>query len=370
MHVLITNLVSWPVSGTVSYARDLALGLQRRGWTPALFSNAAGPLADELRAAGIPVVRRLSDLPWTPSVIHGHHCLPLSRALHRWPHVPAISICHDHSSVHDRAVFHPAIRRYLAVSDVCRRRVIEDGVPADRVQLLFNFVDVARCPRRPPLPARPRRALVFSNHANESTQLPAVREACRRAGLTLDVIGYGVGRHEVRPEALLGEYDLVFAKAKAALEAMAVGAAVILCDFAGAGPLVTSGEFDTLRVMNFGHDALVQPLSADSLLEQMARYDADDAARVTARVRSDASLEAVLDRLIEIYRDCIASGPATSRVPLTMRARHVRDGAALALYWRWLALPQQRRDWLRGLGVNHMLSAGLARTLRAHRPRE
>ena len=41
-----------------------------------------------------------------------------------------------------------------------------------------------------------------------------------------------------RPEAILGDYDLVFAKARAAMEAMATGCAVILCDRVGAGPLV------------------------------------------------------------------------------------------------------------------------------------
>jgi hypothetical protein len=368
MRVLITNLVSWPLSGTVSYVRDLALGLRRRGSTPALFSTAVGPVCDQLRAVGIPVVSRLANLPWTPSVIHGHHALPLSQALARWPQVPAIAICHDHRSMHDRAVLHPAVRRYLAVSEVCRHRLVADGVPADRVDLLFNFVDVERCPPRPPLPARPRRALVFSNHANESTQLPAVREACRRAGLTLDVIGHGVGRHEVRPEDLLGSYDLVFAKAKAAMEAMAVGTAVVLCDFAGVGPLVTAEAFDTLRVMNFGHQALTSPLTADALVSQIARYDAADAARVSARVRTEASLEVSLDRLQTIYRECIALGPPEGHVPWTMRARHVRDGAALALFWRWLAVPEHQRARLRGFGVNRFLHAGLARTMGAPRP--
>lgn len=367
MRVLITNLVSWPISGTVSYVRDLATGLQRRGCTTALFSTTAGPVSDQLRAAGIPVVSRLSALPWTPSVIHGHHFLPLSRALLRWPHVPAIAFCHDHRSMHDRALLHPSVRRYLAVSEACRRRLIADGAPDDRVGLSFNFVDVGRCPPRSPLPARPRRAVVFSNYASESTQLPAVREACRRAGLTLDVIGHGVGRHERRPEAVLGAYDIVFAKAKAALEGMAVGAAVILCDFAGAGPLVTSALFDTLRVMNFGHDALTAPLTAEALLAEIARYDPADAARVTARVRSEASVEVTLDRLQALYRECVDLGAPTAHVPWARRARQVGDGAALALFWRWLELPDHQRARVRALGITRLLDFGMSRAIGAHR---
>ena len=39
-----------------------------------------------------------------------------------------------------------------------------------------------------------------------------------------------------RPEEALGSYDIVFAKARAAAEAVATGTAVVLCDVAGAGP--------------------------------------------------------------------------------------------------------------------------------------
>src|SRR5207253_11139176 len=100
--------------------------------------------------------------------------------------------------------------------------------------------DLARFARRRPLPPRPRRALIFSNRAHEYTFIPAVRSACRRRGLELDVGGAGVGRTVDNPETLLPNYDLVFAKARCALEAMAVGSAVILCDADGLGPLVTS----------------------------------------------------------------------------------------------------------------------------------
>ena len=96
-------------------------------------------------------------------------------------------------------------------------------MPADRVALLPNFVDTARFLPRAPLPQRPRRALLFSNYANEESHLPAVRAACVAAGLELDVAGAGVGNVIDEPERVLGSYDIVFAKAKAAIEAMAVG---------------------------------------------------------------------------------------------------------------------------------------------------
>src|SRR5690606_10549363 len=121
-----------------------------------------------------------------------------------------------------------------------------------RVHLRPNAVDLARFRARGPLPLRPARALLFSNYAREDTHLPVVREACARAGLPRDVIGAGAGRAVAAPETILGDYDLVFAKGRSALEALAVGAAVVLCDFRGIGPMVTSANLDALRLANLG----------------------------------------------------------------------------------------------------------------------
>ena len=88
-------------SGTVMYVRDLALELQRQGHTPAVFSSPRGSVPDELRAAGIVVSDRLSRLE-VPDIIHAHHHAPTVLAVKHWPTVPAIHICHDHLSPHDR----------------------------------------------------------------------------------------------------------------------------------------------------------------------------------------------------------------------------------------------------------------------------
>ncbi|HEY6554490.1 MAG TPA: hypothetical protein VI669_14120, partial [Vicinamibacteria bacterium] len=62
LRVLITNIEMWPRTGTVTYVVDLALELLRRGHRPSVFTLRGGPVAEELRAAGIPVVTRLDRL--------------------------------------------------------------------------------------------------------------------------------------------------------------------------------------------------------------------------------------------------------------------------------------------------------------------
>ncbi|HNX97677.1 MAG TPA: glycosyltransferase [Candidatus Aminicenantes bacterium] len=342
MKVLITNVFMDAPSGTVLYARDLALELQRQGHLPAIYTWRAGRACAGLETAGIPVVTDLRRIGFRPDVIHGHHRPLTLGALRHYPGTPALFFCHDHRSSLDRALLDPQVARYVGVSRLCVERLLAEGAPAGRTLLLPNFVDLHRFRPRPPLPDAPRRALVFSNYARTDTYLPAVTEACRRRGLALDVVGSGVGRESLLPERLLGEYDLVFAKAKAAMEAMAVGTAVVLCDFGGVGPMVTADDFDRLRPLNFGFQALTEPLTPAALERQIARYDPDDARRVSDRLRSCAGLEETVHELAALYGRVIdETGPRRPSSP-AMEEWHAfrawrcrRLGTALAGYYTW-----------------------------------
>jgi hypothetical protein len=157
------------------------------------------------------------------------------------------------------------------------------------------------------LPAQPARALVFSNGAKETTHLGAVREACRRRGLTVDVIGSDAGNVATRPQDILGQYDIVFAKARCALEAMAVGSAVVLCDIKGVGPMVTASELDRLRGLNFGIRTLREKIDADVLEKEIARYDPADAATVSQRIRNSAGREAAIDQIFALYEEVLSA---------------------------------------------------------------
>ena len=92
LRVLITNIEMWPRTGTVTYVRDLALELRRLGHRPAVYTLRAGPVAEELQAAGIPVVTRLDRLPERPDVIHGHHLATAMSPVQDLPGVPAIAV--------------------------------------------------------------------------------------------------------------------------------------------------------------------------------------------------------------------------------------------------------------------------------------
>jgi hypothetical protein len=167
-------------------------------------------------------------------------------------------------------------------------------------------------------------------------------------GLELGVAGTGVGMIVERPELLLPAYDIVFAKGKAATEAMAVGTAVILCDFSGVGPMVTSAGVDALRPLNFGFEALVDPLLPEPLLREIRRYDPDDAARVRDRLRSSAGLVPAVENLVRIYEEALV-GHRLLPVGRALRPGpwSIRSSLVLRLYWRSSELSVVRRARLK-----------------------
>ncbi|HWB84098.1 MAG TPA: glycosyltransferase [Bryobacteraceae bacterium] len=313
MRILLTNLTLATRTGTEIVTRDLALALKRAGHEPCVFTPYPGAIAQEIVDGGVPVAAAIEDVPFRPDIIHGHHHVETTLALLHFPGTPAIFVCHDRLNWHDTPPRLDAVRRYVAVDRNCLERLIlEAAIPERQTRMIPNAVDLRRFIHRRDLPARPERALVFSNYARKGTQLDPVRQACAEEGLSLDVAGSSSGAPVDRPEKFLGHYDLVFAKGRCALEAMATGCAVLLCDFQGLGLLVSSGRVSELREWNFGMRCLTSPLNVKSIREEMERYDAADAARVRNFIRGNASLDAAVAQYVDLYQEVLAEAAAVS----------------------------------------------------------
>ena len=114
-----------------------------------------------------------------------------------------------------------------------------------------------------------------------------------------------MGAGSSRPEEVLGDYDIVFAKARCAIEALAVGCSVITADVGGMAGMVTTENLDTLRRLNFGWRSLARPLDPGALFEEIRSYSAQDATRVAKKMRDTASLRKVVDQLLHLYQAAI-----------------------------------------------------------------
>jgi len=306
--VLITTVGLTGRGGTDVYTRDLALALLRRGWLPVIYATVGGPLAEELRAATIPVVHRLDAVGAAPDVIHGHHHLEMLAATTRFPGVPSLFVCHDSVTWHSVPPRSPRIGAYVAVDRNCRDRMMfEHGIAEESIRIMANGVDIRRFARRAPLPSRPLRALAFSNAVTANNWGATLRAACRKRGIALDLAGVSSNAFVEHPETLLPQYDLVFGKGRCALEAMACGAAVIVCDARGLAGMVTSADVLAMRQLNFGVRTLLRAITVENVLQEIDRYDPADASRVSDQIRGVADVDLLAAQFIALYEEVIGS---------------------------------------------------------------
>ncbi len=255
MRILLTNNSLADRAGSELYIRDIAVEMMRRGHRPVAYSTNLGAVAEELRAATVPVIDRLSDLAEPLDV-----------------------------NFFDRRLFSQQARR----------------------------------------PAAPKRALAFSNYS-ASQCLPVLMEACGRCGIELDVRGIGRGSPGDQPGTLLADYDIVFAMARSAIEAMAVGACVVLCAPDKLGPMVTTDNFSSLRRWNFGIRTLDMSLNADLLAAELQKYNCEDAFEVSQLVRANCELQAAADQIVDVYQRVLAAGLSDSSADRFQAGAHAAE---------------------------------------------
>jgi hypothetical protein len=262
-------------------------------------------MAEALRRQGVTVVDRLAQVGAVPDVIHGQHNVTTVMAMMAFPQCPVVFSCHDFEAPKDRPPLAPRVRRFIAVDEICRERMLNDGVPDEQIVVLYNAVDLSQYPRRDLLPTRPRNVLVLTKGVDH---LAVARSAAERAGLTFEGLGSGFDSVVDDLPHRLQRYDIVIATARMAKEAVAAGCAAIVGDHRGFAGLVTRDVVAEWRRHNFGRKILTTPMAEEALLCAIASYDATDAAAVTEFIRAEDGLDRHIDQLECLYREVVAEG--------------------------------------------------------------
>lgn len=305
---MITNIGFGNYTGTETFVRDLALELSKMGCYPMIYAPRIDGPATELINAAIPVVSDLSKLPRKPHVIHGHHLIQTMQVAIHFPKVPCLFVCHDRTAWHDIPPFLENIKVYVAVDLNCLERLLNEyQISINKTQVIHNWVDTNRFKWSHQLALTPRKALIFSNYAGTDTHLQPIQKACDEINLSLDVIGHGVNRGTSQPEKNITGYDIVFAKAKCAIESIATGAATILCDTRGLGGMVTTKNVIRFKDWNFGMKLLNQPITVDRILKEISTYNANDAKCVTEYVRKNCTLQQSVEKFLQLYKKILVN---------------------------------------------------------------
>jgi hypothetical protein len=256
-------------------------------------------------------------------------------ALAAFPDVPAVFSCHSATLELEAPRLHPQISRFVAVDDSCRALCVKRDIPEDRLSVILNAVDMARFARRRPLPLKPKAALMLTKTWQQQR---LVRAACAKAGLTLDELGPATREFSDQLEKVLPRYDIVFATARMALEAAAVGCAVVVVDGRGFAGMFRSENLQAWRRLNFGVGLLTAPVTAAALDAAIAAYDAADAAEVCERLRAEASADDYAAAYLELYAQAIGEGVAQEPSHAAATAAWLEDLLPSAAPRAWLTI--------------------------------
>jgi ADP-ribose pyrophosphatase YjhB (NUDIX family) len=333
--ILITNNALFKPGGTEWVVRDLSLALKRQGHAPVVFSPHPGDFSERLAADGIEVVDDLTRVSRRPDLIHGHHHMETMMAVQFFPGVPALYHCHGYTPWQEVPPVHPRIYSYAAIGPRTAQFVAERaGVPVETVRIIRNYVDAERfAPRPTPLPDRPQRAVIYCHSINPA-QTAMIVEACAAEGIACDTYA-SLNPPVLDPETRLAAYDIVFAVGKSALEAMAMGVAVVTCVWSGMGEMVTAANFDVWRDRNFSSASDQIPVEVERVRAQLRRYSAEDARAACARVRCEATFDRFFGEIEAWHAEILARADEALRAdPAAERAAahaHLRQAKLLLM---------------------------------------
>jgi hypothetical protein len=307
--ILVTNWRLARRTGTELHAGEIARGLHDRGHEVALYSPVLGDLADKLRADGIDVHGDLSQVNFTPDVIHAQHHMTTMAALAHFPKARAVYQCHGTVPWEEWPPQHPRILFYCGPADDFREWFEnQHGVTREKFRKVSLAVDLTGYPVREKVQWPPKRALIFSDYFERGPQLDAIAAVCKARGIKLDAKGRAFGSVTDVPETLLPQYDLVFAAGRSALEATACGCATVITRSEYIDGWVFPKNLTRLAELNFSPDSKTQKQVTEETIEQELDSISTDSILAAARqVHANFDLSATIDQLLEIYAQALAA---------------------------------------------------------------
>jgi len=306
MNILITNFAFSGNTGTELYVKELAIELNSRGHNIEIYTFFIDHLIDELIIQNINVVSSLSLLKNKPDIIHSHHSILTYKVTSYFKYTPVIFLIHDRLSSIDYPFLHKNIIKYIAVDYNCRERyLLESDLKENEIDVIFNWYNPRRFIVKDKISLIPKKALIFSNYINKGKIYNEIHAACQSLNIDLDIIGSNSGNPHANPELILNKYDIVFAKAKAGIEALSTANALIVCDFNGLGGMVTPENVEHFKNFNFGMKLMKMPIKKELIIAEIIKYNVSDIQFVSNYIRSNANFYDIVSEIESMYHKSI-----------------------------------------------------------------
>lgn len=257
--------------GMVSYVATIADHLQRAGHDVHVWGNTGGPTAEKLEAAGIRTLAGKNALPEEIDVFFAQDQPSSFDFLEARPEVPQVFFWHSGLFDINLTPQLPDVIRLtvlLVAHDPGRSDALAVKSPSIR---LDQPIDLQRFRPEGPIAEKPRRAVAIGNYlAGERREV--LIEACRQAGIELELYGAREKQTASDPAAAMNGADIVFGKGRVMVEAMACGRAAFVYDSFGCDAWVTGENFREFLNGGMSGNLTTKTAEVDQVVADLAEY--------------------------------------------------------------------------------------------------
>jgi hypothetical protein len=308
--------------GTEVHLVTIAEQLKRLGHEVALYAPELGPFADHARRRGLDVLGTVRELPEVCDVTFSQDGIVVYDLAERYPDALSLfRICGDVADFQLPPQLRSVVDLVVVLSDRYERlaRACAEQVPVLRLRVP---IDADRLVPLGTIRERPEQAVMLGNYG-ERHEL--VSDVWGRHGIAVRQVGGNAQSYDVA--TALADADIVVAKSRAALDAMACARAVYVFDLFGGDGWVTPELYDTLEADHFAGQATGRVIDAATLAGDLDGYRPEMGA-----VNRDLVLQhhGARDHVIALLA-AIAEGEPQARDPAPLREL----ARLTALQWSW-----------------------------------
>ncbi len=269
MRVVLANQGFARSGGTEVYLLTVAEHFQRLGHEVSIYVHEVGPFSEHARTRGVRVHNELHELPGDCDVLMTQDAVVAYELADRYPDARHVfRACSDVFSLSVPPQLRGIVDVILVLNDRFARFAGACAVTSEPLRLRVP-IDIDRLTPLGSIRPRPRRAVMLGNYPDRHE---LVREVWGRHGVEVTVVGGSQQRYDVA-EAV-ADADIVVAKNRAALDAMACGRAVYVFDMFGGDGWVTPDRYAVLEADNFAGQATDRVIDATELARDLGEYDA------------------------------------------------------------------------------------------------
>lgn len=267
MRFVLANRHLIAAGGTEVHLVTITEHLQRLGHEVVVYAPELGAYAGHARRRGIEVVDDVGALPAACDVVFAQDTIVVYELAERYPDALLVfRICGDVFDFQLAPQLDGVVDLFVVLSDRYERVALASAASAPVLRLRVP-IDVDRLVPLGALRERPERAVMLGNYGEREA---LVRATWSELGVEVTRVGGDAQTYDVA--AALADADIVVAKSRAALDAMACGRAVYVYDFLGGDGWVTPSAYAAMEADMFAGQATDRVIDAPTLRSDLASY--------------------------------------------------------------------------------------------------